>query len=125
MSVLDDLNASIEEANKISLLSKELEDRLSFTENNSIQISLVINGNTFNMDLLKIKKAKNRYKLKLLCKSNIVNQILVYSIGELYIKDNTRILRKFNNKISYKSITHKKENNYLVNIIIERDENEL
>lgn len=121
---LDDLKASIEEADEISLLSKELQERLSFTVTENIQISAVINNNTFNMDLLKIKKAKNRYKIKALCSSNIVEQVLVYPIDEIYIKSNSRILRKFNNKITYCSINIEKDNNYLVNIIIEREENE-
>ena len=47
---LDDLKASIEEADEISLLSKELQERLSFTVTENIQISAVINNNTFNMN---------------------------------------------------------------------------
>lgn len=124
MKDLDDLKASIEEADKISLLSKELEERLSFTVTKNIQVSAVINGNTFNMDLLKIKKANNRYKIKALCNANIIEYVLVYPIDEIYIKSNSSILRKFNNKISYGSIKMQKDNNYLVNIVVEREENE-
>lgn len=124
MKDLDDLKTSIEEADKISLLSKELEERLSFIAAENIQISAVINNNSFNMDLLKIKKTKNRYKIKALCSSNIIEKVLIYPIDEIYIKSNSRILRKFNNKITYSSINIEKDNNYLVSITIEREENE-
>jgi len=121
---LDDLKAAIEEADKMSLLSKELEERLSFESVEGIQVYAVINNNSFNMDLLKIKKTKNRYKLKALCSSNIVEHMLVYPIEEVYIKSSGRIVRKFNNKLSFSRICIEKDNNYLVNITIEREENE-